>query len=90
MKPEVFGMNKRFKELFFIIGIGVVSGFYGLTCFVFVLAFLTGYTSVTIHMNLFGEFTFEVLITVISIPFAVYAIKETIRLKKADLKKVEE
>ena len=83
-------MSKKVQELFFILGIGVVSGYYVLTCFVFILACLTGYTSVTIHMNLLGEFTFEVIITLISIPFAVYAVKEAIRLKKADLKKVEE
>ena len=79
-------MSKKVQELFFILGIGVVSGYYVLTCFVFILACLTGYTSVTIHMNLLGEFTFEVIITLISIPFAVYAVKEAIRLKKADLK----
>ena len=80
----------RFKELAFILGVGVISGFYGLTCFVFILAYVTGYTSVTIHMNLFGEFILEVIITAISIPFAIYAIKECIRLKKIDLKKVNE
>jgi len=77
---------KNVKEIAFILGIGVISGYYVLTCFVFILAFLTGYTSVTIHMNLLGEFTFEVIITIISIPFAIYAIKEAIRLKKQDLK----
>lgn len=80
----------RFNEVVFILGLGVIAGYYGLTCFVFILTFLTGYTSVTIHMNLLGEMNFEVIITVLSIPFAIYAIKETIRLKKADLKREKE
>jgi len=80
----------RFNEVVFILGLGVIAGYYGLTCFVFILAFLTGYTSVTIHMNLLGEMTFEVIITVLSIPFAMYAIKETIRLKKAELREMKE
>lgn len=76
----------RFKEVIFVLGLGVIAGYYGLTCFVFILASLTGYESVTIHMNLFGEMTFEVIITVLSLPCAVYAIKETVRLKKAEIK----
>ena len=90
MKPEVFDMNKRFKELFFIIGMAVIGGYYGLTCFTFILTFLTGNTSVTIHMNLYGELMLEFIVTIISIPFAVYAVKEAIRLKKADLKREKE
>jgi len=79
----------RFKEVIFVLGLGVIAGYYGLTCFIFILASLTGYTSVTIHMNLLGEMTLEVIITVLSIPCAVYAIKETVRLKKAELRKMK-
>ena len=81
-------MSKNIKEIMFILGLGAVCGYYGLTCFIFILAFLTGYNSVTIHLNLFGEFVPEVVITVLSIPCAVYAVKEAIRLKKAENKKV--
>ena len=77
---------KNIKETAFIIGIAAISGFYGLTCFTFILTYLTGHTSVTIHMNLYGELMFEFIITIISIPFAVYTIKETVRLKKAELR----
>lgn len=79
----------RFKEISFVLGLGVIAGYYGLTCLVFILAFITGYTSVTIHLNLFGEFTAEVIITLLSIPFALYTIKETVRLKKSDLREAE-
>lgn len=79
----------KFKEIVFVLGLGVIAGYYGLTCIVFILASLTGYSSVTIHLNLFGEMTAEVIITILSLPCAVYTIKEIVRLKKADLKKVE-
>jgi len=78
--------KEKIKEIFFIIGIAVIGGFYGLTCFTFILTFITGHSSVTIHMNLYGELMLEFVITVISIPFAVYAMKEAIKLKKAELK----
>ena len=77
---------KNIKEVAFIIGIAAISGYYGLTCFTFILTYLTGHTSVTIHMNLYGELVLEFIVTLISLPFAVYTIKETIRLKKAELK----
>ena len=80
-------MNRdKFKEVSFVLGLGVIAGYYGLTCLVFLLAFVTGYTSVTIHLNLFGEFTAEVIITLLSLPFALYTIKEAVRLKKADIR----
>jgi len=81
-KNMVF-LNK-IKDMVFVLGIGVISGYYGLTCLIFILASLTGYESVTIHLNLYHEMAIELVLTLISIPCAVYAVKECIRLKKAD------
>ena len=66
------------KKLAYIFGLGMACGYYGLTCLIFVLAFLTGSTSVIIHLNLFGEMSFEFVLTVFSIPFTVYAVKKSI------------
>ena len=76
-------INKK-KELMFVLGLGAICGYYGLTCFIFILAFLTNSNSVTIHLNIFGELMLEFVITLFSIPCAIYTVKEAVRLKKLD------
>lgn len=66
---------KGFKRFMFIFGLGIVYAYYGLTCLMYIMAFLTHSPTVIIHLNLFGEMSMEVLLTILSLPCSIYAIK---------------
>lgn len=66
-----------------------MSGYYGLTCLVFILAFLTGKSSVTLHLNIFGEASVELILTLLSIPCVIYVLKDFVDNKKKRRRKEE-
>lgn len=69
-------VRERLKTIFFVFGLGVMCGYYGLTCLTFILAFLTQSTSVIIHLNIFHELPLEFVLTVLSIPCAIYVLRD--------------
>ena len=66
-----------------------MSGYYGLTCLIFILAFIYGKSSVTIHLNLFGEASMELILTLLSIPCVIYVLKDFVDNKKKRRQKEE-
>ena len=69
-------------NLIYVLGMGMLCGYYGLTCVMFILAFVLGKPTVILHLNPFGELTVEFVLTVLSIPCAIYTVKESIKLRK--------
>ena len=81
--------SPEMQRKIFVIGIASLAAYYFLTCLVFLITPLSGHSSVTIHLNLFGEMWPEIIITILSLPCAFYAIKEAIRLKKQELRRID-
>lgn len=68
-------MKDFLKDFLYVFGLGVMILYYGLTCYIYILAFIYGKSSVTIYLNNYGEFYAEFIVSIISIPCVIYVLK---------------
>lgn len=77
-------MNEmEMRDVIYSIGLGAICAYYLTTCEMFIMAFILRKHIVIIDLNHFGELTAEFIITMLSIPCAIYTVIESMKLRKA-------
>jgi len=78
--------RSKFRNILFVVGLGMAVGYYAITCVTMILAFQNGGVMTIIWTNIFGEAGLEFFITIISIPIVIFTVKETIDIYKKNQK----